>query len=151
MRVFKLALSFLTGATIAFAPVLATASSASAQSTGCPSTSALAVCLTNSNNGDSISVPPGTEVDVYLTASISTSTGQTWRWTVPASSNNAVLAFESGGTSSNGNAWADFVAKSGGTADITSEESCVAAPGHACPQVVLLWQTSVSVVPTPTA
>lgn len=149
MRAVKIVFTLLAGTALALVSVVASSASAQGSTGGCPSTTANTICLTNSNNHESIAVAPGTMVDVYLMGSVVN--GETWAWTVPASTNNAVLAFESGGTGANGNAFADFVARAGGAADIIAEESCTAAPGYACPQVLLQWSVAVSVVPPPSS
>jgi hypothetical protein len=145
MRVHKFALSAGAGLVALGVPVLVTTSSASASASA--STPAI-INLSNSNNGATITVPMGAEVDVHLHGTFSDTAN--WKWTVPVSSDNGVLAFERGGTDAQGDAWADFVARSGGTATITSTESCVLVPGRACPMLVLLWRATLTVSPAPT-
>jgi hypothetical protein len=131
--VFGVAASLLSLA----GPVLVDVSSASASSVHI-------IRLGNGSNGATVRASVGTQVVVDLQGS--SSTGETWAWTVPVSSNQAVLALKSSGRDARGDAWADFVARSSGRARVTSSKSCRPARRYACPMVVILWRAAVRVV-----
>ncbi len=114
-------------------PVL---SSTSAQ----PKSSVQAISLTTADSGRTINVPKGTAISVYLSLS-------NYIWSVPQTSNSAVLWQTSGATLDGGSiATATFSAVSRGTATI----SAVASPSCALSQPACMlpaygWNVTITV------
>jgi hypothetical protein len=151
--------------TTTFPPVLTTEAPPFTSTTASPTTSTTAprttitttpgaLYLPNTSNGTTVSVNPGTEVEVYLTGDLGTN-GQAltcvdpgtcvWKWQEPMSSNTAVLAPLSGGTDAQGDAWAVFVAKAAGNAILSSYVACALTGSGACPALAMSWQVTVDV------
>ncbi|MFI9273450.1 hypothetical protein ACIGXM_22425 [Kitasatospora sp. NPDC052896] len=108
-----------------------------------PKAAADIIELDNSSNGSTIEVAAGDQIDVRLHGE--SGDGITLAWSEPRASNSAVLHRSSGGTSSDGNAWAAFGAQDTGTSQITAFRRCMPTPGAVCPRLVLLWRVTIQV------
>ncbi|MGV9567258.1 hypothetical protein [Streptomyces sp. NPDC003480] len=102
------------------------------------------VALSNADNGRTVAVQSGDTVKVNLKAM--SAGGEKWVWDVPTASDARVLSRSSGHIVANGDAEAAFRAVQVGRSTITAHRRCVvAAPGHACPHVVILWKVTIDV------
>jgi hypothetical protein len=108
-----------------------------------PQAAADVVELGNGDNGRTIQVTAGEQIAVRLDGL--SQDGTTLAWTEPATTNGAVLQRTAGGTSPDGNAWAVFDARGGGSSQITAEQRCVPTQGAVCPHLVRVWRVTIVV------
>lgn len=99
--------------------------------------------LTNADDGRSLIAHPGDDVQIRLTGV--RESGLTYSWSVPQSSDSAVVRRTNGSTTPSGDATAAFRAEHDGAVTITATRRCHADPGHVCPSVVTPWKVTVSV------
>lgn len=101
------------------------------------------VVLTNADNGRSLVLAAGDDVDVRLTGF--RSQGLNYTWSVPQSSAPDVLRRTAGGTTPTGSANGVLHAEHLGTTTITATRHCRPDPGRICPGAVLLWKVTAQV------
>ncbi|MEU3404993.1 hypothetical protein ABZ766_13760 [Streptomyces sp. NPDC006670] len=131
------------GVGAALVAVLACAAAPAAAHGQAPHLRSGRVVLTNADDGRTVSVHTGDDIEVRLTGQRQNGLNYTWR--VPQSSDPAVLHRTAGGTTPTGSATAVFHAEKDGTATITSAKSCRPDPGRTCPLVVTPWKVTVEV------
>lgn len=96
--------------------------------------------VTDRDGGATIQVRAGTTVQVRLAA-----TGGPYRWTEPASSDDATVHRTSGSTAADGSATGTFVAERSGRATLTASDDPHCTP--ACGAPSRLWTVTVVVSP----
>lgn len=101
------------------------------------------IALTNADSGRSMTATLGDDIEVRLTGS--RENGLTYTWSIPASSDPAVLLRTTGSTTPRGDASAVFHAEHPGTVTITAQRHCRPDPGRTCPLVVTPWKVAVEV------
>jgi hypothetical protein len=94
------------------------------------------VVVTDRDGGATIAVRAGTTVQVRLAA-----TGGPYRWTEPASSDDATLHRTSAATATDGSATGSFVAQHSGRAALTASDDPHCTP--ACGAPSRLWTVTV--------
>ncbi|MFD9789349.1 hypothetical protein ACFWXK_00190 [Streptomyces sp. NPDC059070] len=108
-----------------------------------PEAAAARIPLTNVDEGRTVTVRPGDDVEVRLTAY--RGDGFTYSWEVPQSSAPGVLRSTAGGVTPAGNATAVFHAQGVGSATITAVRHCRPDPGRTCPFAVVPWKVTADV------
>ena len=124
---------------------LATVFAAAAVSAAAPAHAAPApparqiVVLSNDNSGDTVHVSPGTTIVVSLKASTRTV------WNAPESDTPTVVAPVVSLSLPNGDGLGVFVARAGGSANLTAVSRCRPVPGQVCNFLAILWRATVTV------
>ncbi|GHF19765.1 hypothetical protein [Streptomyces morookaense] len=105
------------------------------------------VTLSNADNGRTLTVQSGTDLQVRLAGS--RSAHATWTWSPPTADDPEVADRVAALTSEDGSAMADFRMQEPGTTGITAYERCVPRAARACPHLVVLWKVTIRVQDDP--
>ncbi|WP_407990440.1 hypothetical protein [Kitasatospora sp. CMC57] len=125
------------GVGLALVTLLASAAAPAAAHSPAPHTKAGRVALTNADNGRTVAVHAGDDVEVRLTGY--RENGLTYSWSTPVS-DSAVLHRTAGGTTPRGDATARFHVEKDGTATISAAKQCHPGGDQRCPRVVAPWK-----------
>ncbi|MEU8966582.1 hypothetical protein AB0C89_33445 [Streptomyces sp. NPDC048491] len=126
------------------AALVAVAAPAAAQPHLAPARAAAKrVVLTNADDGRSVVLVAGDDVEVRLTGA--RSQGLTHAWSVPQAKDADTLRRTVGGASPGGGAHAVFHAEKQGVTTLTAARSCRPDPGRVCPTVVVPWKVTAEV------
>lgn len=101
------------------------------------------IILTNVDNGRTIPIGLGDDVEVRLTGI--RDHGLTYTWSIPQSNGNEILRRISGGTTPTGGSSSVFHAENEGIATITDGRKCHPDSGRVCPLVITPWKIVIDV------